>query len=226
MNFAIDVNMMGNFIALFLALISFNSFAQNKVSENEFWTEINKIAPIVDVEKSPNSYQALRKIVSDLEPYLQSRLSEFKTNWPTEIFVMDTPMTNAFVVSGAKNQMNKNFVFVTTGTIERVLKQKNGYLLLYGIIAHEMSHPIDDADPNGASKKNGKYGDLNKKMNSQGIEIITDANALHMLRAQGAQPSAVLGFLETIDFGDANAVSSFIGSHPNDLIRKSAQRVL
>jgi hypothetical protein len=156
--------------------------------EEELLRNITRdFGPVLDREQSPAVYAEVLKIFDRLQ-VAQQNLSGTTVSL-NKIFVVDSAIVNAFVTQHNEEgiEQSTNFVFVTTGLIKKLLggigsdrlsneSMRTGLAKLAGVIAHELSHPLD---------KYEKYALQNRMGSSHAEEIRADAEAVLLLEKAG-----------------------------------------
>jgi predicted unusual protein kinase regulating ubiquinone biosynthesis (AarF/ABC1/UbiB family) len=166
----------------------------------------------------------------------QRDLAGDRTIQVNEIYILDSPAINAFVVSQKQSGIGRseNQVFLTTGIIRRMFEDANGkpassqadlklgMSRIAGVLSHELGHPLDKIDPEGFEKNYAK------RMVSQAAEIRADSEGSEIASRAGYPRGSVYEGLKSIfrDSKKQSLLGAAASTHPDNDLRLTTQRLL
>lgn len=201
---------------------------------------IKNEGPIIDMEASGlNATKSFMEEVGDRLSKVMAAKYGDSHHYETEIFLIENKKVNAFVYQAHKFTQNysQSYVMLTTGLLEAILNTKiKGSLskivdsspemrtwAIAGVIAHEMSHPIDNVQNQDYQQRGDGAGHMS--------EFVADLSPVEYLKKANMPPEAMLTTLAILAAKkpkDANVYQNFtrailaaVSTHPTTNLRLS-----
>ena len=188
-----------------------------------------ELGPVVAPQDAPALYAALETMFSRLGA-AQQKLFPADAISMNRVYVLDTPVVNAFVYADKTPGVRRsnNLVFITTGMLKKMLGDdqaglKEGLVRTAGVLSHELAHPLDNIDAEGIK---ANYG---QKVGSQAREIRADSEGTLIAKEAGYPIESVHEALKRLcgdESGAKNSARAWVGTHPENGLRLAMQRML
>lgn len=231
-------------ILLYFALVfgvDSKKLAPAASSEEQVYTNIRENYPKseIDHEKINSTYSTLNRFYQRMVAQLKLDAIEYaglSTDFSSKLIIINSDIVNAFTAAirdPESQQVNKSITYITTAflsdflNVEGVdhLDAEKRILALVGVLAHELAHAIDKADPDGIE---ARFGKDSKDGSSVALELRTDAEAQKLLQKSGLPIDALYLANEIMSKGVGihERMSSIISTHPESTFRTAVQRNL
>jgi predicted unusual protein kinase regulating ubiquinone biosynthesis (AarF/ABC1/UbiB family) len=191
--------------------------------------------PIVPRDRLPRAYELVEALVNQLLKGQRVKFDEVAPDLrsvQTRVETVDLPgVANAFVGTRSVNpEEARSLVFVTTGLLKRHLVRTDAagrqadIKALAGVLAHELSHPIDTMDSKGIG---GRWQEAGKVLGAQALELRADVDAVDVARESNVPQDAVYaGVTRFKHVVPTSLAASMVGDHHATDLRLSILRLI